>query len=50
MQEIKCEVKGCDKRALLLYGEKWICGYCYLKIMEKQNKEKNKEVEELNGN
>jgi hypothetical protein len=47
MQEIKCEVKECVNRALMLYGNKWICGECYMRIINKQNEKKNREVEEL---
>ena len=47
MDRPKCAVKGCEKGALLLYGNKWICGYCYMKINNKMLEEKNKLIEEL---
>lgn len=44
---MKCEVKGCENKALVRYGNYWICGDCYMKILKKENEAKNKQVEEL---
>jgi hypothetical protein len=44
---IKCAVKSCKNRALILYGDKWICGECFVKLLKKQVEEKNKQIEEL---
>ena len=47
MERPKCVVKGCEKGALLLYGNKFICGDCYMKIHNKELERKNKQIEEL---
>lgn len=44
---MKCQVKGCEGRALVGYGGKWICGDCMVKILNKQREKKKKEIEEL---
>lgn len=44
---VTCAVKGCERKALLLFGSKWICGECYLKIYKEELNRKNKLVEEL---
>ena len=48
MDKPDCQVKGCVEKAFLLYGEKWICGKCMMKIINRQNEIKNREVELLN--
>lgn len=47
METMKCQVKKCNRRALILHGSMWICGDCFMKIWEANIKKKNKEVEEL---
>ncbi len=44
---LECEVKNCKRRALLLFGNKWICGECFMKIRNKQLDEQNKLVDDL---
>ena len=45
-----CEVKNCNRKALLLYGSKWVCGYCYMKAYTKKIEEMNKDLEDLDAN
>jgi len=47
MTNLKCAVKGCNNNALVSYGHNWICGYCVMKIIDKQKKQKDKEIEEI---
>ena len=47
MGQPKCQVKNCVNNALLLYGNKWICGECYIKVMNKEIERKNKLLEDL---
>ena len=47
MNRPECAVKGCKKGALLAFGNKWICGECYMKIQAKQIEEKNKLIESI---
>lgn len=47
MEGIKCAVKGCETRALILYGSNWICGKHLMEIINKESERKNKQVEEL---
>ena len=44
---MKCNVPNCENNALILYGSKWVCGECYMKIINKQKEKLDKEVEEL---
>jgi hypothetical protein len=43
----KCAVKECGNTAILLFGSKWICGNCYVKIAQKQLREQDKLIEEV---
>ena len=43
----KCAVKNCNNPALVLYGSKWICGACMVKVMNKERDMKNKLLEDL---
>ena len=43
----ECAVKGCKREAFIRYGDKWICGYCMVRIIDKEKEVKNKELEEL---
>ena len=47
MEIRKCVVANCKENGFILYGNKWICGECWGKIMENQRKKKDAEVEEL---
>lgn len=47
MERPLCQVKNCERFALIAYGSKWVCGKCYIKLAEKEKEKKNKEVEEL---
>ena len=47
MERPKCAVKGCENGAMVAYGDKWICGNCMMKLIEKEKEEKNKKLEEL---
>lgn len=47
MNRPKCAVKGCENGALVAYGNKWICGNCMMKIINKEMERKNKQIEEL---
>jgi hypothetical protein len=47
MERPKCQINGCEKGALVAYGDKWICGDCMMKIINKQKEKQNKEMEEL---
>ena len=47
MERPKCAVKGCENGAMVAYGDKWICGNCMMKLIEKEKEEKNKNLEEL---
>ena len=47
MNPPECAVKGCKNVALILYGSKFICGECYIRIAERIKERQNKEVEEL---
>ena len=47
MQRPKCMVKNCNNGALMLFGNKWICGECFIKINNREIEKKNKLVEEL---
>lgn len=47
MKRPQCQIKGCEEKALIAYGRKWICGNCMVKIIQKQNDKKDKEMEEL---
>jgi len=44
---MKCQMKNCERNALLAYGNRWICGYCYMKIREKELEKQNKLMEEI---
>ena len=43
----KCGIKNCEGKAMILYGGRWICGNCIVKIMNKEQERKNKQMEEL---
>lgn len=47
MDRPECAAKNCKRGALLLYGNKWICGNCYMRIFNKEAERKNKQIEEL---
>lgn len=47
MNRPKCYVHECMNNALLLLGDKWICGECFMKIHNKRKEEANKLIEEL---
>ena len=47
MKRLKCAVENCENNALCLYGDKWICGYCLTKVMEKEKEYKNKILESI---
>jgi hypothetical protein len=47
MNKMKCDIKGCEKNALMLFGNRWICGYCYMKILAIENERKEKLMEEI---
>ena len=47
MNEPRCAVKNCERRALLSFGDKWICGECYMKIRNNQVQEQNRLIEEI---
>lgn len=47
MEKPNCAVNGCERSALMLFGNKWICGECYVKIRDKQLQEQNKLIEEI---
>jgi len=47
MNRPKCAVKGCENKAFVAYGNKWICGACMVKIINKQKEQQNKMIEEL---
>lgn len=47
MNRPKCAVKNCEREGFVAYGNKWICGTCMMKIMNKENERKNKLIEEL---
>ena len=47
MERPKCAVKNCENGAFVAYGDKWICGNCMVKLIEKEKEEKNKNLEEL---
>ena len=47
MNRPKCAVKGCEREGFVAYGGKWICGYCMMKIINKQKEMQNKELEDL---
>ena len=42
-----CQIKGCEGKALIGYGGRFICGECYMKIYNKQKERQEKEMEEL---
>ena len=51
MNRPKCAVINCENGALVAYGNKWICGECFMKIRSKQLEQQNKEIEDIgNGN
>ena len=43
----KCAIKGCEKRAFVMLGNKWICGECLIKIQKRQNELSDKFIEGL---
>ena len=47
MERPECAVKGCNNKAFLAFGNKWICGECYMKIQTKQLTEKNRLLESI---
>ncbi len=47
MNRPECAVKKCKNGALVLYGGSWVCGYCIMRLIEKEQNEKRKQVEEL---
>ena len=47
MEMIECSVKSCKVNALILYGGTWVCGDCMIKLMKKEQEEKQKMVEDL---
>ena len=47
MNRPECAVEGCKNGALLLFGNKWICGECYMRIHNKQLEEKNKLIDSI---
>lgn len=47
MKFLSCQIKGCNNRGFVRYGERWICGECMMKIINKQKEKQEKEMEEL---
>lgn len=47
MERPKCGIKGCENKAVIAYGDRWICGDCMMKLINKEKERKNKEMEEL---
>jgi len=47
MNRPKCAVKECKNGAMVAYGDKWICGECLMKIINKQKEKQVKEIEDL---
>ena len=47
MERPKCAVSSCNNGALVAYGNKFICGECMVKIINKQKEQQNKEIENL---
>jgi len=44
---MKCQIKNCEETALLAFGNRWICGKCYMKILKKENEKKEQLIKEL---
>ncbi len=49
MEEPKCDIKGCNNRAIIYYGTYKLCGNCMLKINNLNKEEQNKQIEKLNN-
>ena len=47
MDRPKCGIKNCERGALIAYGDRWICGECMMKLINKEKAKKEKEMEEL---
>ena len=47
MKRMECQIKNCNRPALVAYGDKWICGNCMVAIIEKQKERKQQEMDEL---
>ena len=51
MKELpKCAVKSCKNKGFILFGNKWICGECMCKIIEKKREENERILGELDDN
>jgi hypothetical protein len=47
MEFIKCQIKGCENNAFMIYAGRMICGDCFMKIRQKELDRINKDMEEL---
>ena len=49
-QRPKCDVEGCDNDALLLFGDKYICGLCMTKYDRAMKEKQFNQLQEVLGN
>jgi len=42
-----CAIEGCNNEALILFGERWICGECLVVYDRKIKEEQFKKMEEV---
>ena len=42
-----CQIEGCNNNALILYGPRWICGDCMMKIVNKKAEQQEEEFKQL---
>jgi len=47
MKHPLCQIKGCENNALILYGNRWICGDCCMKIVNKKAEQQEEEFKLL---
>ena len=47
MERPGCQISNCEGKALVAYGNKWICGDCLIKIQEKEMERQNKLMEDI---
>ena len=47
MEIQKCAIKNCNNPGFILFGNKFICGECYVKIINKEKERQDKLIEEM---
>jgi len=46
----ECAIKNCKEKALILFGDQWICGLCLVKYDRAIKEAQFKQLQEVLGN